>query len=339
MEFFTPIPSTTASSLGMALVTSSNTPLILLDEGLVVKAASLSFCDTFGLDVHHVVGVELGALGSGEWSVPQLQSLLRATVSGHAAIEAYEMDLARPGAETSRLIVNAHRLDYSGSDDARLAVAIVDVTAVRLAERVKDDLLRERQVLLDELQHRVANSLQIIASVLMQSARKVQSDEARSHIHNAHHRVMSIATLQRHLVARSGEVALRPYFSDLCASIGASMIHDQNVVSLTTVVDETVTAGEVSVSLGLIVTELVINALKHAFPDPSRRGKIVVEYRSLPTGWKLTVQDDGVGMPPDRATRKPGLGTGIIDALSRQLDATVSIADANPGTRVSIIHH
>jgi two-component sensor histidine kinase len=340
VEFFTPIPhESVASSLGMALVFSSATPLLLLDSDLVVKAASGSFCSSFGVDCDKVVGMELSALGSGEWAVPQLRSLLRATVAGDAAINAYELDLVRMGQPTRKLIVNAHKLDYLGSDETRIALAVSDVTEIRLAEKLKDKVVQEKQVLLQELQHRVANSLQIIASVLMQSARKVQSDEARTHLHDAHHRVMSIATLQRQLAAtKAGTVTLRPYLTDLCDSIGASMIYNHDLLTLDAIVDDSVTKSEVSVSLGLIVTELVINALKHAFPDRERSGKITVEYSSRPTGWRLTVEDNGVGMPGDHETRKPGLGTGIVDALSKQLNATVTITDMNPGTRVAVIH-
>jgi two-component sensor histidine kinase len=151
---------------------------------------------------------------------------------------------------------------------------------------------------------------------------------------------MSIATLQRQLAAtRTGDMALRPYFTDLCDSIGASMIYDHNLLTLNAIVDDSVVASEVSVSLGLIVTELVINALKHAFPERDRSGTIVVEYASRPTGWRLTVEDDGVGMPEDRADHRPGLGTGIVDALANQLDATVTITGLNPGTRVAVVQH
>ncbi|MDB5578145.1 MAG: Signal transduction histidine kinase [Bradyrhizobium sp.] len=324
----------------MALVFSSATHLLLLDADLAVKAASGSFCRAFDLDPVKVIGAELSGLGSGEWGVPQLRSLLRATVAGDAEIEAYELDLVRLGRPNRTLIINAHKLDYHGSGDTRIALAVSDVTEHRLAEKLKNDVFREKQVLLQELQHRVANSLQIIASVLMQSARKVQSDEARSHLNDAHHRVMSIATLQRQLAAtKVGEVVLRPYFTDLCDSIGASMIYDHDLQTLKAIVDDSVAASEVSVSLGLIVTELVINALKHAFPERDRAGAIVVEYWSRPTGWRLTVEDDGVGMPDDHAAQKPGLGTGIVDALSKQLDATVTITGMNPGTRVAIVHH
>ena len=105
-------------------------------------------------------------------------------------------------------------------------------------------------ILLQELQHRVANSLQIIASVLMQSARRVRSEQARGHIRDARNRVMSIATMQRQLAAsRLGDVALRSYFTDLCESIGASMISDHDQLSLEVDVDGSVAKTEVSVSL------------------------------------------------------------------------------------------
>jgi len=332
-------PSPLPNSLGIALVISSATPLLLLDKDLCVEAASRSFCSAFELDPAKVVGVELCALGDGEWSAPQLRSLLRATMAGNAAIEAYEMDLIRAGHPTLCLILNAHLLDHDGADQRRMALAVLDVTEVRKAQKAWAAAEREKDVLLRELQHRVANSLQIIASVLMQSARRVQSDEARIHLHDAHHRVMSIATLQRQLAAGTpGDVKLRTYLNDLCESIGASMIFDHNLTRIEVIVDDTSTSADVSVSLGLIVTELVINALKHAFPDPAKPGCITVEYWGRPTGWKLTISDDGIGMPPEGEAKKPGLGTGIVDALSNQLDATVIVTDTAPGTRVAITH-
>lgn len=283
------------------------------------------------------MGAEMSKLGSGEWAAPQLRSLLRATAAGDAAIAAYELTLVRKDQPNRTLILHAHKVDYLGSDDIRIALAIVDVTDMRRTEKVKDDAVREKHVLFQKLQHRVANSLQIIASVLMQSARKVQSHEARSHLHDAHRRVMSIATLQRQLAATSeGVVALRPYFADLCDSIGASMIYDHEALTLHTSVDDSTTTSDLSVSLGLIVTELVINALKHAFPERKQVGTIKVNYTSRPSGWQLTVEDNGVGMPGDHAMRVPGLGTGIVDALSKQLGATVTITGASPGTKVSI---
>ncbi len=233
------------------------------------------------------------------------------------------------------LLLNARRLEDGDQGRVRLLLAITDVTLIRAEARQKDDLLREKAILLQEVQHRVANSLQIIASVLMQSARKVQSEEARGHLHEAHHRVMSIASVQRHLAMSSvGEVALAPYLVQLCESLGASMIQDPARLAIKVTVDDSVVHANVSVSIGLIVTELVINALKHAFPG-NRSGLISVDFHSKGREWMLSVADDGIGMPsPDMAT--PGLGTGIVEALSKQLGGKTSALDLQPGTSVRV---
>jgi two-component sensor histidine kinase len=339
VEFFTPIPPEAASSLALALVISSQVPLLLLDEDLTIIAASDSFCRIFQVASGRTKGVKLAGLGAGEWDVPQLGSLLRATLAGDAPIDTYEMDLIRPDKKTCRLVLSAQKLDHFDADTIRIMLTITDVTAARLADKIKDDLVREKEILLQELQHRVANSLQIIAAVLMRSARSVQSEETRTHLHDAHHRVMSIATMQKQLAAsRLGEVELRSYFSDLCDSIGASMIADHDRLSLTATVDDSMVDANVSVSLGLIVTELVINALKHAFPNSAQTGSILVDYSSKGASWTLTVGDDGIGMQGSDAEAKPGLGTGIVEALSRQLDAEVTVTDTAPGTSVSIAH-
>jgi two-component system, sensor histidine kinase PdtaS len=338
MEMFTYLKPERASSLGLALVVSSSTPLLLLSEELIVQAASGSFCNAFSLDCETVVGTSLFALGNGEWDIPQLRSLLQATASGSAAIDAYEMDLNRPGDPVRCLVLNAHVLDHHETEAPRLVLSVIDVTEARQAKRDKAALVHDNDVLLQELHHRVANSLQIIASVLMQRVRGSQSEETRGHLRDAHHRVMSIATLQRQLAATaSGDVKIGPYLTELCASIGASMIADPALLKLTVTADGSETNADRSVSLGLIVTELVINSLKHAYPDITASGAIAVDFRATPEGWLLTVADDGAGMNTERDA-KPGLGTGIVNALASQLDATVVTSDANPGTLVSVAH-
>ena len=339
MEFFTPLRPESSSSLGMALVVSSITPLLLLDEQLIVQAASRSFCRSFSVNPDSVVGTELFALGGGEWDIPQLRSLLTATASGMAAIDAYELNMQRAGDPARCLIVNAYVPDRASDEALCIVVAVTDVTEVRQADREKLALAQEKVVLLQELNHRVANSLQIIASVLMQRVRSVQSEETKAHLRDAHHRVMSVATLQRQLASTaSGDVALRLYFTELCGSIGASMIADPGLVKLTVDVDDSVTTADRSVSMGLIVTELVINSLNHAYPGAEAKGVIHVGFHATDNGWILTVADDGIGLKDHHASGKPGLGTGIVNALAAQLSATVEVTDAQPGCLVSIIH-
>src|SRR6202041_739089 len=160
----------------------------------------------------------------------------------------------------------------------------------------------------------------------------------RTHLHAAHSRVMSIAALQQQLSSSGyADVKLRAYFTKLCQTLGASMIRDHRQIQIEVDIDESVVRADVSVSLGLIVTELVINALKHAFPD-DRNGKITVDYRSNGPNWTLSVTDNGVGMAPGTISAKRGLGTNIIEALAKQLRAVINVEDIDPGTSVFIAH-
>jgi two-component sensor histidine kinase len=336
-------PPEVAADLALALVASSQAPLLLLDQTFTIVAASAPFRSTFGFAPRDVEGRELFALGEGEWALPKLRSLLLAAVASDAEVGPYEMEFARTSDQPRCLVMNAHKLLYGDQGDVRLLLTISDVTALRASEAVakeilreKDDLLRQKIVLVQEIQHRVANSLQIIASLLLQSARKVQSQETRSHLEAAHNRLLSVAAVQRQL-AISGveEVALKPYFAQLCHSLAASMIYDPDLVQLEVASDDCSVNDDTSVSLGLLVTELVINALKHAFPD-GRAGKIDVGYRADGRDWTLSVGDNGVGMGD--ASPAPGLGTSIVQALASHLEATVVIDKSDPGTLVSVVH-
>jgi len=117
------------------------------------------------------------------------------------------------------------------------------------------------------------------------------------------------------------------------------MIGDNRPISLQVVGDGGSATSRQAESLGLIVTELVMNALKHAFPDENVRGQITVAYDTAGTNWKLSVSDNGLGKPDGGfAQGKSGLGTGIIKALAQQLDAQVVTLAGPKGTTVSITH-
>ncbi|MBZ5762321.1 histidine kinase [Rhizobium sp. VS19-DR104.2] len=326
------LPPEGVMSLGLAIVATSHAPMLLLDGKLSVVAGSESFCRDFGIDPATLANRPLADIGDGEWNLRTLSSLLEATASGSASIQAYEINLNRPDKPSRRLVLNAQKLDYGDFEEERLLLSILDVTDVRLAEKQKDDLVAEKAVLLQEVQHRVANSLQIIASILLQSARRVNSDESRSHLKLAHGRVMSIAAVQQQLAStNTSDVHLHTYFKQLCRSLGASMILDPEAITIELNIDGSIAKANVSVSLGLIVTELVINSLKHAFPA-HRTGKITVNYNSTEAGWVLSVADDGVGIPTDPEQSKPGLGSGIVDAMARQLEAKFTLTNNHPGT-------
>ena len=114
-------------------------------------------------------------------------------------MEDYEVEHEFPGLGHRTMRLNARQVFYEGGADTTILLGIEDVTRQRTLEREMEELLRQKDVLLEEMQHRIANSLQIIASIILMKARTVQSEETRLHLHDAHSRVMSIASCRRDL--------------------------------------------------------------------------------------------------------------------------------------------
>jgi two-component sensor histidine kinase len=149
---------------------------------------------------------------------------------------------------------------------------------------------------------------------------------------------MSLAAVQQHLSFSVGQVEVRPYLIKLCESLSASMMRGTSGLTLKVEADEASLSSHETVSLGLIVTELVINALKHAFPD-GRSGVITVTYRIKGLGWMLSVSDNGVGRSPAAGPNtRVGLGTSIVEGLAKQLGGLVTIGDEAPGTTVVVVN-
>jgi chemotaxis protein methyltransferase CheR len=192
------------------------------------------------------------------------------------------------------------------------------------------------------MRHRIANSLQIIASILSLKARSVRSDEVRLHLQEAHQRVLAVAAVQRHLYDAGGGdlIQIQPYLSQLCGSLASSIIGDNRPITLSAEVDGAETDSAHAVKLGLIVTELVINAIKYAFPGEGQVGHVVVHYEMKGLNWRLSVSDNGLmhskSRPP--SVRKRGLGTELVEALAKQLGAQVEIIVGPQGTSVSVAH-
>lgn len=329
-----------------AIVATVREPLVVLDQDLRVVAASRAFYRTFKVNPGETEGRLLYELGNGEWDIPKLRSLLEEILPEHDAtapgeIEAYEVEHDFPDIGRRTMLLNARKVFYEADSRMNILLGIEDVTEKRVLEREKDELLRQKDVLLDELRHRVANSLQIIASIIMMKARTVESEETRRHLQDAHQRVMSVAAVQDHLHASipGTPVELGPYLSKLCEALSHSMIGDNRSISLKVHGEGGSASCRDAESLGLIVTELVINSLKHAFNDDTKDGQITVAFDVAGTDWKLSISDNGTGKPDGVfAQPKTGLGTGIVKALAKQLDAQVVTLSGRQGTTVSVTH-
>ena len=301
------IESMEVGTLARAIVDTVREPLLVLDKDLRVLAASRSFYLTFKVAMSDTQGQAFYDLGDGQWDIPELRVLLDKIVPEQGMMEDYEVEHQFPDIGRRTMLLNARRVLYPGNSHANILLSIEDVTEQRAFERERGDLLktqqallREKDVLLEELEHRVGNSLQIIAAIILMKSRMVKSEETRLELQDAHNRVMSVAAVQRHLHvsgAATGPIAMAPYLTTLCESLKSSMIGDYRPSTLKVTSDAGSVTPREAVSLGLIVTELILNALKHAFPDDRTDRQIAVDFDVAGTNWKLSVVDNGMGTP------------------------------------------
>src|SRR5471032_1203226 len=307
-----------ARSLAQIVVETVREPLLVLDSKLTILVASNSFHKNFQISPKDTPNRSLFTLDNGAWDIPALHILLERSLVDQTVVEGFLVAQEFP--RIGQRIFLLHARKVLGTDDghALILLGFEDITERRAIEKEKallqirtDDLLKQKGVMLAEMQHRIVNSLQIVASILMLKARAVTSEETRQHLQDAHRRVMSVAAVQQHLHAsgRADSVEVEPYLTQLCSSLAESMIGESRPATLTVTADKSWVLSADAVSMGLIVTELVINALKYAFPDESKTATVKVIYEVQGTDWKLTVTDNGVGrVDTNGPPSKGGLG-------------------------------
>lgn len=204
--------------------------------------------------------------------------------------------------------------------------------ARRLVEE-RNAKLAERELLFQELQHRVGNDFAIVNSLLDLQRRRSGNPETRGALEQAMGRIRSISRIHRQIYAlpETRHIDLRQYLRDLCAGLTDATLPPAGV-TLSCHCDEAYMSRDRALSLGLATNELVTNAVKHAFAE-AREGTISVAFTRAADGWQLMVADNGIGLPQGR---KPGLGTGLIEQFVRQAAGTLTLTAEN-GTQ-AIIH-
>jgi PAS domain S-box-containing protein len=149
-------------ALAQAIVDTIREPLLVLDKDLRVVTANRSFYLTFGMNRQDVQGRPIYALGNGQWNIPELRLLLENIAPRHAVMDAYEVEQDFTGIGRRTMLLNARKVFYEENAHTTILLGIEDITERRAKERQLTDLLHQKELLLQEMQHRVANSLQII---------------------------------------------------------------------------------------------------------------------------------------------------------------------------------
>ena len=193
--------------------------------------------------------------------------------------------------------------------------------------------LDRAEALLQDLDHRAKNNLQTLASLAILKARRIKDPAARGALTSMAERISALSTAHRLVYTEGGATwfDLRELVTDLARDL--VMTIKPGDIELALALAPIALAGDKATPLGLLVNELLGNALRHAYPH--RRGRLAVSA-GVDGDLRIVVEDDGVGLAAHR-TADEGFGKNLIDMLARQLRGTIAWEDAAPGTRAVVV--
>jgi PAS domain S-box-containing protein len=209
--------------------------------------------------------------------------------------------------------------------------AIVDITAHKRAEEAMKTTLREKEVLLKETHHRVKNNLQIISSLLDLQTSTLRDPRVLQSVQESQHRIRSMALIHEKLYQSPdlAEVDLAEYVDNLTAYLVRAYRFSEARVSLKLETEPVRLRIDAAIPCGLIMNELVSNALKHAFPEGCQGAITVTVKEEEPGQVTVIVSDDGVGLPSDIDWRTTSsLGLRLVNTLTRQLQGSLAVQTA-----------
>ncbi|MDO8534708.1 MAG: histidine kinase dimerization/phosphoacceptor domain -containing protein, partial [Xanthobacteraceae bacterium] len=255
------------------LVETIREGLLVLEPDLTVRFANRSFCDKFSVAPEHTVGRKLYEIGNGEWDIPKLRIAIETIISGDRTFEGFEVDQFFPSIGQRVMCLNARKVYRPGNKIQLILLAIEDVTERVRLEREHAIASERIATLLQEFGHRIKNSLQIIASIVSLEARNHKTGEGKAALERVSHRIAALGRLYSMLQETNAieEVDAATYLEALCRDLIESVQKENGLsIALKTDIESEPLPADRAISLGLIVNELVTNAVKYAFPSETR---------------------------------------------------------------------
>jgi len=257
------------------------------------------------------------------------------------------------GSEESRIAVAALKagaIDYIvktvGEEFFDLLARAIEQGLARmrmLAEKVRaEEQLRESnerlQAMLHEVNHRVANSLQLVSAFVHMQARSVSNEDAKAALADTQRRIAAIAQVHRRLYTADSvnKVDMADYLRALLGELEEAWSTDEAPRTLTLDAEPLTLGTDKAVAVGVIVNELVSNACKYAYP-PTAPGEVRVALKAQDDKFLLRVEDDGRGMPVDGVVKGTGLGSKLVGAMATTLKASIDYETTDRGVRVTLV--
>ena len=257
------------------------------------------------------------------------------------------------GSEESRIAVAALKagaIDYIvktvGEEFFDLLARAIEQGLARmrmLAEKVRaEEQLRESnerlQAMLHEVNHRVANSLQLVSAFVHMQARSVSNEDAKAALADTQRRIAAIAQVHRRLYTADSvnKVDMADYLRALLGELEEAWSTDEAPRTLTLDAEPLTLGTDKAVAVGVIVNELVSNACKYAYP-PTAPGEVRVALKAQDDKFLLRIEDDGRGMPVDGVVKGTGLGSKLVGAMATTLKASIDYETTDRGVRVTLV--
>ncbi len=322
--------------LAEGIVDTVREPLLVLDGNLQVVAASRAFYLKFKVNAGQAIGRNLADLGNGQWANTELIRLLEEVVPDHSTVENYEITHDFPQIGTRTVLLNARKIFREGNNTKTLLLAMEDVTERRRLESERDRALEQSNRLLEELNHRVMNSMSMIGSVISMEARNLSDDECKAAFVRMRNRISAIGTLYRALTRTSAVDSVKAdnYLSSVVRDAVTAMEVSPGAIDLDFSIDDIRLSTRIAVPLGLIINELATNSLKYAYNgrDSGTLGLRVVDDKDEVV---LTIWDDGPGID-ESARVDSGLGQKLVEAFVQQVGGTLARTSGQDGTQHSL---
>jgi len=242
---------------------------------------------------------------------------------------------ARIGRRT--MVLNARKVYRSGDKIQQILLAIEDITERARLAREHAAAREHIGMLLQEMAHRVKNSLQSISAMVMLEARSQKSDEGKAALERVSRRITALGQLYSKLSKADTVEAVDAavYLNELCRELITSVRAEGDTsITLKTEIESELLPTDKAIPNGLIVNELVTNAVKYAFPGEAK-GAVTVTLKRARAELRLTVADDGQGLNPHRGDS--GVGGRLVDGFAHQLGGQIERKSDSHGTTVHLI--
>lgn len=252
--------------------------------------------------------------------------------------QTFETFLKKKDNSTLNVEINMSLVHFS--DDPYIVMVARDITERKEFENTIKSSLKEKEILLKEIHHRVKNNLQIISSLLTLQEFYVKEDPTAVNVlQESQNRVLSMAMIHEMLYQSKDLSQIN--FSDYLTSLLSNLFHTygvDNKINTVIKVDHIYLNVETSVPLGLIISELISNSLKYAFPELKDKNEISVGLHYQNEEFELIINDNGVGLPKniDFRNLESTLGLRLVKSLVNQLDGSIEL-DRSHGTKFKII--